>query len=404
MSKASDLRPPGATPAVGSEAQGTAAAQATVILTATIFGLTYGLSAPLIALNLAADGFDETAIGLNAAMHALGVLLIAPLLPRLAFRLGPRRLALCALMASAALLALFPAMPTPWLWFPLRLLLGMASESLFVVSETWLNTLTAEATRARTMATYTAALSSGFALGPLLLVAMGSTGPASFLVGALLALAAFMVVLLGRAASPPLEPPGRSTPVRFLLMAPVAVAATALNAALETAGLSLLALYAMRLGWAEIPATLLISTLLIGAILLQLPIGWLGDRMDRRRLMLILSVASVLGALVWPLVLDHGWLAYPLLFLWGGVFVGLYTLAITIVGSRFSGGDLVGIYAVMSVAWGFGALAGPPLGGFAMGLTLHGLPIFAALACFAFVLVLLRRERGHPASRPSRRP
>ena len=35
--------------------------------------------------------FDETAIGLNAAMHALGVLLIAPLLPRLAFRLGPRR-------------------------------------------------------------------------------------------------------------------------------------------------------------------------------------------------------------------------------------------------------------------------------------------------------------------------
>ena len=106
MSKASDLRPPGATPAVGSEAQGTAAAQATVILTATIFGLTYGLSAPLIALNLAADGFDETAIGLNAAMHALGVLLIAPLLPRLAFRLGPRRLALCALMASAALLAL----------------------------------------------------------------------------------------------------------------------------------------------------------------------------------------------------------------------------------------------------------------------------------------------------------
>ena len=97
-------------------------------------------------------------------------------------------------------------------------------------------------------------------------------------------------------------------------------------------------------------------------------------------------------------------LVIALLFLWGGVFVGLYTLAITIVGSRFSGGDLVGIYAVMSVAWGFGALAGPPLGGFAMGLTLHGLPIFAALACFAFVLVLLRRERGHPASRPSRRP
>lgn len=47
MSKAPDLIPFGITPVVTGTAQGAVAAQVTVILTATIFGLTYGLSAPL---------------------------------------------------------------------------------------------------------------------------------------------------------------------------------------------------------------------------------------------------------------------------------------------------------------------------------------------------------------------
>ncbi len=47
---------------------------AAVIAAATIFGLTYSLSAPLIALDLDACGYSETFISFNAAMHAGGVL------------------------------------------------------------------------------------------------------------------------------------------------------------------------------------------------------------------------------------------------------------------------------------------------------------------------------------------
>jgi MFS family permease len=369
-------------------------AQATVIATAAIFGLTYGLSAPLIALDLAKAGYGETAIGANAAMHALGVLLIAPFLPRLAFAWGGRRLAITALLAAAVLLAAFPAAPTLWLWFPLRIALGAASETLFVISETWLNQLAAERSRARTMAVYTAALSSGFALGPLIIVAVGGEGPWAFLIGAGLSLGACLLTLLAGAKSPPMERPGPVTTMRYLRLAPVAIAAVALNAALETAGLGLLALYAIGLGWSEDPATLLISTLMIGAILLQLPIGWLGDRMDRTRLVIILAALSTAGALIWPVALGEAWLAYPLLFLWGGAFAGIYTIMLTLVGERFRDAELVGIYAVMSVAWGLGALVGPGLGGVAMEITLHGLPMFAALLCGGFTLFAVLRARA----------
>ena len=86
-----------------------------MIVAATIFGLTYGLSAPLIAVDLAERGATEWLIGLNAAMHAVGVLIIAPFLPSLAVRFGPRVLLVGAPALSAIVLAAFPYMPAVWL-------------------------------------------------------------------------------------------------------------------------------------------------------------------------------------------------------------------------------------------------------------------------------------------------
>lgn len=364
--------------------------QVAIILTSAIFGLTYGLSAPLIALQLDSAEKGELVVGLNAAMHAFGVLLIAPLLPSLTARFGVPRIALAALVSAALLLLLFPAAPALWLWFPLRLGLGIASEALFVVSETWVNQVAAEETRARSMAAYTASLSLGFALGPVFIALIGSDGALPFVIGSGVALLAAALLLAMRPRPVPIEKPPPMSPLRALRLAPIAIGATALNAALETAGLSLLPLYAMDFGWSERKATLLITILMSGAILLQLPIGWLGDRFDRRRLALIFTALSALGALIWPWVLTDPWLAYPLLFVWGGVFVGIYTLMLTLIGSRFEGGELIGLYAILSAAWGVGALLGPPLGGAAMQIATHGLPFFAAISCAALALFMLR--------------
>jgi MFS family permease len=370
--------------------------QASVIAAAAVFGLTYGLSAPLIALDLSRRGLGETAIGLNAAMYALGVLAIALLLPALAGRWGPRALLAAGLAIVAVVLPGFPLSPWLLLWFPLRFLMGLGSEAVFVTSESWVNQLSEEASRARSVAIYTASLSAGFALGPTIVSALGSEEKLSYVAGGALSLLAMAIVLRFARAAPPLDEEAKVPGGRLALMrlAPVAMVATALNAALETAGLSFLPLYAIRLGWNESAATLLITTLMVGAIVLQLPIGWLGDRVDRRRLMVGLAALSAAGALLWPLLLGHPWIAYPIVFVWGGLFVGIYTLATTIVGSRFSGPELTAIYAVLSLAWGLGALVGPALTGAAMELTRHGLPLFAALACAAFAVYAARNREG----------
>ncbi|HEY8613835.1 MAG TPA: MFS transporter [Roseomonas sp.] len=361
-----------------------------VIGAATIFGLTYSLTAPLVALNLAERGVGETMIGLNAAMHAVGVLLVAPILPRLAGRFGARSLVLFALVLTAVLLLLFPAIPLVWMWFVLRIGLGIGAEILFVLTETWASELSDDKTRGRIMAAYTALLSLGFAGGPLILSYTGPDGLLPFAVGAGVSLLALLLMAQPGVMRPAMRAHGHGNLLRFMRLTPIAMSTTALNAGVETAGLSFLTLYAVRLGWEDQAGTQLITTLMLGAILLQLPIGWLCDKMDRRRLMLSLGALSTVGALVWPLMLREPWIAYLAMFLWGGVFVGIYTTMLAIIGARFRGTDLVGVYAAMGLLWGAGALFGPSLAGVALDLTRHGLPLFVAFACGGFTLFLLR--------------
>ncbi|HEX6996587.1 MAG TPA: MFS transporter [Gammaproteobacteria bacterium] len=365
--------------------------QGAVIAAACIFGLTYGLSAPLIAQALAARGVGETLIGLNAALYAVGVLAVARWLPGFAERAGLRTGMALALLVVALVLPGF-ALAALWLWFPLRFLLGAGSEGVFVLSEAWVNQLSGERSRATTIAVYTAALSLGFALGPLTLSAVGAHDVTAYWIGGACALVALLLILAPGLQVPAFDRAGAPAKLESVVrVAPVALAAAALNGALETAGLTFMPIYAMRLGWTAAGANALIATLMIGAIALQLPIGWLGDRYDRTRLVVALAGLAALGAAIWPLLLRAVPLAYAVIFLWGGAFVGTYTLTVTAVGSRFSGGRLLGTYAGMSIAWGLGALAGPALTGVLMEHVRHGLPWVAAAACAGFALMVWER-------------
>ncbi|MEE9685798.1 MFS transporter [Lelliottia amnigena] len=357
-----------------------------VIFSVTVFSLTYGLSSPLIAFKLLNAGMSESAIGVNAAMHAVGVFLIAPFLPALFRRYRPLTLIVVSLCAIAVIFVLFGVVSFP-MWFLLRMGLGLFSEIIMVQTETWLNGSTVERARGKVLALYTAGMSLGFATGPLILAWTGSDGNLAFYVASVLA--ALATVFIFTSGMPRVEGHEEKpeTLGNSLKLAALPIMATVLNAAVEVLGMNFLSLYAIKLGWSESASALLISVLMFGAILLQLPIGWLADRVDRLKMMTTLAFIAAALAFVWPHILAFHLLSYVMLFIWGGIFVGIYTVAITWVGERFKGGQLAGIYAAMSVAWGAGALAGPLLGGFAMTFSLHGLPWLTGALCLVFALL-----------------
>ena len=120
---------------------------------------------PLLSLILERRGFPGSVNGLNLATAGLAAILITPQVPRMIRRFGTTAYLIGSLTLSAgALLALYAA-PDLWLWFPMRFLLSVGLNGLFVASEFWINQLADESNRGRYVALYGIAISGASAWG-----------------------------------------------------------------------------------------------------------------------------------------------------------------------------------------------------------------------------------------------
>ena len=155
-----------------------------ILVCMSVYGITLGMTSPLLSLILEARGTERTLIGLNAAMPALAMLVVSPALPRLVAGLGFRPFLFGCLAVELVSFLALPVFDHLYAWFPIRFVMGASAAGLFIVGETWVNQIAGEASRGRIMGLYVAVMSAGFGAGPLLLVLTGTEGWTPFLVGA----------------------------------------------------------------------------------------------------------------------------------------------------------------------------------------------------------------------------
>lgn len=364
-----------------------------------VTGLGLGISLPLLSILMNRMAVPDTVIGLNAATAALATLICTPFVPYWLQRLGALRfLTLCMATAFVCLLA-FKAFENIWAWFVLRFISGAALAGLFVVSEVWINQLATEKNRGQMIALYAATLSAGFAVGPALLTVTGTQGWAPFLAGAAIVALGALPLALARGVAPRIEGERSRSFRSMIFAAPAATLAAFVYGAAELGLFNFLAIYAVRTGHDEDYAPLLLSAVAAGNILCQYPIGWLADRFRRSAVLAGCGIAGLAGALLLPFAIHNLYVLYPLLFLWGGVVVGLYTVGLTMLGQRFRGPDLAAANAAYIMMYGMGTLVGPPLTGLGMDLwNPHGLAavLAAIFALYLLVTVLARRRLTSP--------
>lgn len=352
-----------------------------------VFCLTTGLSSPLLALILEDMGASSGLIGLNAAMGPIGIILSAPFVPRLAQKFGAWFICVTSLCSSAVLLLMLAVFRDVMIWFPIRFFLGVAISAIFIISETWINQLAMPRIRGRIIGIYNTVAAAGFALGPLTLAVIGSQGWPPFLIGITGILIALPVFVFARDHLPGLDGREDASVFSFLSLAPMLLLAVAFAALFDLVTLSLLPIYGLRHGLAEATSSLALAVMIIGNVVLQIPIGWLADRISRRFLMNIMAIVTMIGSLLLSLLIEGSMLLWPMLFIWGAVAFGIYTIALVELGDRFSGALLLAGNGAFGMMWGIGGILGPPVAGAAMDLIgPEGLPIILGLASGVLVV------------------
>lgn len=365
------------------------------ILLVTLAGIALAVSTPLLALEMERWGTSSTVAGLTATAAGFGTVLAVPLVPVLARRFGVPALLGFSLTISAAALVLFYFLPGILAWTLIRFVLGAAVGLIFALSEFWINAAAPAGRRGMVMGLYATALYAGFAVGPLLLTLVGTSGLLPYLfMGALMALGIIPLVLAGR-ATPVIDEPASGSVAGFVLAAPSATIGALIFGAAETGIITQLPVHNVRLGFGEADAALLLSAFTLGNVLFQLPIGLLSDRMDRRVLLLILATLSTLLAALLPFG-PPGFLRFAaLLFLLGGFSGAIYTVGLAHLGARFSGADLAAANAAFVTLYSVGLMAGPPFIGVGMdrGGAL-GLPVALAAMLGLYALLVAMRMLG----------
>ncbi|MBY5755146.1 MFS transporter [Rhizobium leguminosarum] len=369
------------------------AAMAGIIATVTVFAVAQGLTYPLLSFILERQGTPSGLIGLSAAMTPLGFILSAPVIPALSQRLGGARLAiLCSMLTALALIAIAWTKDA-WVWMPLRFLLGVFANPLYVISETWLISITPAPRRGRIMGLYSSIVSGGFAIGPLSLWLTGTEGWPPFAIGIAAFLLCGLIVLAVVPRLPDMPGEGEATSVgRFFALAPLLLFAVFTAAAFEQILLSLFAVYGAALGSAEERIASLITCFIAGNAVLQILLGRLAERFSSTRMMLFCVLACLASCLLLPSAFNS-WLIWLLVFVWGGVSFGIYTLSLIQLGERFTGQALIAGNATFALVWGIGGIVGSPATGLAMQLIGHqGLPLsLGLLSCVLVALLLARR-------------
>ena len=358
-------------------------------------GIGLSLSIPLISFALDAKGASRTVIGLNSAMGGVATLVCAPFISGWARRFGVRPVLLWAVALGIVSFLGFLVIEPLWAWFPLRFVFGVALTVLFVLSEYWINAVAPEERRGLVLSIYVTALSLGFAAGPQILTMVGTSGPAPYLVGSALFAISMLPVLIARGIAPSIEEEPSRGFAAFLWAAPAATLAALVFGAAETGAFALLPLYGIATGLDVAAATTLVSFVSLGNLVFQVPLGLVADRIDRRVVLLFCASVGAIGMATMAFVPMSRTALLILLFVWGGIVAGLYTVGLAHLGGRFRGADLAQANAAFVVMYSAGLIVGPPLAGFGMDLwPPTGLPATLAALFAAYVVVVVFRLRS----------
>lgn len=321
-----------------------------------------GFLVTLLGVRLSLAQTTPAIIGAILLCYSIGFVLGTMYADRVIQRVGHIRAFAVFAAATSATALLYPYWQTPPVWAALRVLSGISMAGLLIVIESWFSSRATTSNRASLFAIYQVTFYIASAGGQLLINVSDPLLFAPFTLAGILLTLALIPLSLTRVAAPPIEHV-RPLPLRRLfVLAPLGMTASLLCGLVMNAFYSMGPVYATLVGLSLAELSLFMSVAVIAAMALAWPLGYLCDRIERRQMMLWMSLVAALCCFAAAALGEFNLVA---LVVFNSAFVGvtaaIYPLAVAIVNDRIDSHDIVAASAGLLLAYGIGACLGPAL-------------------------------------------
>lgn len=326
-----------------------------------------GLQGALLGTRAEQLAFGDLTTGFIMAGYFSGFLLGSTWVPSLVSNVGHVRVfgALAGLASSAILVhAIFEFASV---WIIMRFITGFAYSGMYIVAESWINDKATNETRGGLLSVYMIVTMSGLILG-LMMLSSGEPGSSDlFILVSIFVSVAVIPILMTAAKVPEIQEPEKVSIRRVYDTSPLAVIGMAMIGMSSAMIFGMGAVYATKLGLSLGEISIYMSAVMLGAMLLQYPIGKLSDIFDRRTVILIVQIMTI-GASVIAYFAESMdvWIFIAAGAIYGGIHTPLYSLYIAHANDYLTPRQIVATSSKLVMINGFGAVFGAPIVGYTM--------------------------------------
>lgn len=364
------------------------------VLIAVVFvsGFAQGMLLPLLAILLEEAGVSSSLNGLSASAFYIGILVISPFIEKPLHNFGYKRLIVTGIALTAVSLLIFPIWQAIWFWFILRLIIGIGDHIFHFATQVWLTSMSVEGKRGRNISIYGVSFGLGFGVGPIMTKLIEIHPSLPFVVATVLCVLALLLLI-----KIDNEYPENITTVDvqstwqrygkvFRLSWP-GLLGTFGYGFIETTVHSNFPVYAVRQGLGVDAVSILLPAFAIGALLFQVPLGLLSDRLGRKP---ILVTSLLIGGICFLLMTINTSLVYlAVMFLISGLFLGsLFSMGITFMADLLPRELLPAGNILAGICFSLGSIFGPLIGGLAIQVLEEG-SIYFTIGGMMIVLFVL---------------
>jgi MFS family permease len=359
-----------------------------------------GAASILFPVTLKSTGtLSNALIGAILSAETASIIILSPLIGTIIGKLGVVGSVITGSLGRIAVVIPLIYTDNPYAWIAGIFIYGISSNLIGIAYQTWIGSENLGSKRGLVMAWYLGGMSSGLALGPVVLNLFGASAARAlgFVIVAGLSLSSLIPVIFLLKCKPPFK--GGSKPRIFFIIrnGKKVMFGSFIGGVILWGVPAFMTLYGMSAGMTQEEAAILLTMFQFGGFLAGPLISFISDKFKDRHNVVILSFfASLLCSFFLPIAIKNLIFAYALLFVWGGAVQGVYSGCMTLLGDIFRKEDQMSASVAFTQVKAIGGLIGVTLIGLAMDwASSEGMVYvitFASIIYFTFALTQYKIE------------